>query len=91
MLSEELVGKILSQAQSAAKHSWEYGTIFEALLEYHDPSLSIFGDPFADGKVPAVNENDVVALKYLRPFIVTDGEQLCDGGGMFCQVYIRSY
>jgi len=82
MLPEELVEEVLSQAQSAAKRSWEYGTVFEALLEYHHPSFSVFNDPFPDGKLPALDEGDVAALKYVKSFIITDGDQLCEGNGI---------
>lgn len=81
MLPPEIIEKVLEQAQTAAKHSWEYGTIFEALLDYHNTSLSIFNDPFPDGKTPVLDESQVHALAYVAPFILTDGDQLCDGSG----------
>lgn len=89
MISKELIETVLWQAQNAAKHSWEYGTIFEALLEYHNPELSVFGSPFPDEKIPILKEEDVPALKYVKPFIRTDSDQLCEGNGTFCFYYIE--
>jgi hypothetical protein len=83
MISENLITKILSQAQTSASHSWEYGTVFEALLEYHNPPLSIFNDPLPHGKIPTVHESHVPALRYVKPFILTDSDQLCEGNGTF--------
>lgn len=81
MITPELIEKVLEQARTAAKHSWEYGTIFEALLEYHNLSLSVFGNPFPGGKIPTLDEDEVLALRYVKSFIVIDGEQLCEGNG----------
>jgi hypothetical protein len=83
MKERELLDKVLAQAQSSASHSWEYGTVFEALLEYHNPSYSVFNDPFPNGHIPALDENDVPGLKYVKPFILIDNNQLCEGNGMF--------
>jgi hypothetical protein len=83
MVSGSLIPKIISQAQTSASHSWEYGTVFEALLEYHNPSLSIFNNPFPNGKIPTVYEHQVPALRYVKPFILTDSDQLCEGNGTF--------
>lgn len=63
MITPELLEKVLSQAQASACHSWEHGTVFEALLEYRNPSASIFNEPFTEEKVPILNEYHVSALK----------------------------
>jgi hypothetical protein len=81
MISPELVDKILAQARSSACHSWEYAVVFEALLQWHNPSLSVFNDPFPNGQIPILNEKDVPALQYVKPFILTDGPELCEGNG----------
>jgi len=36
MISQVVIDKVLSKARETASHSWEYGTVFEALLEYRD-------------------------------------------------------
>jgi hypothetical protein len=83
MIPDHLVEKVLDQAKKTASHSWEYSTVFEALLEYHNPSLSIFNNPFPDGKIPVLDEDEVAALKYVKPFISTEGDQLCEGNGKY--------
>jgi hypothetical protein len=82
-MERELLDKVLAHAQSSASHSWEYGTVFEALFEYHNPSYSVFNDPFPNGHNPASDENDVPGLEYVKSFILTDNSQLCEGNGMF--------
>jgi hypothetical protein len=88
MLSQELLEKVLNQAQTSACHSWEYGTVFEALLEYYNPSTSVFHDPFPDNQPPILIEEQVPALKYVNPFILTDSEQLCEGNGRYLFLYL---
>lgn len=83
MIEEELIDKVLGQAETSACHSWEYGTVFEAILEYRTPSLSIFNEPFPDGQIPTLDENKIKALKYVKQFILTNDEKLCEGNGMF--------
>ena len=81
MLSPEAVDKALIQAQTSASHSWEYGTVCEELLEHHTPSHSIFNEPFADGHIPVLDEDEVPALTYVKSFILTDSDKLCEGHG----------
>jgi hypothetical protein len=81
MIPNHLVNKVLDQAKKAASHSWEYSTVFEALLEYYNPSLSIFNDPFPDGNIPVLDEDDIAALKYVNSFISREGDQLCERNG----------
>jgi len=83
MISEKVIEKVLKQAESSACHSWEYGTVFEALLEYRNPSLCIFNDPFPDSRVPTLDEEEISALRYVKPFILTEGDRLCEGNGEF--------
>jgi hypothetical protein len=87
MISEELMRKVLSQAQKSAIHSWEYGTVFEAFLEYYSPSLCIFNSPFPGGEIPTLNKRDVPALQYVKPFIKLEGNRLCEGNGE-CSAFI---
>lgn len=83
MISEEVMEKVLEQAQNSAIHSWEYGTVFEALLEYYNPSRCIFNNPFPDKQVPSLIEEDVPALQYVKPFIKLEGDRLCEGNGEY--------
>jgi len=89
MISEKVIEKVLKQAESSARHSWEYGTVFEALLEYRNPSLCIFNDPFPDGRVPTLDEEEISALRYVKPFTLTEGDRLCEGNGEFTSSSFR--
>jgi hypothetical protein len=81
-ISTVLIEKVLSQAQAAATHSWEYGVVFEALLEYHDPSLTVFHTPVSQHRehLSGLDKN-VEALEYIKPFIRKDSTTLCEGNG----------
>ncbi|KAJ4345333.1 uncharacterized protein N0V89_011463 [Didymosphaeria variabile] len=81
MVSTELINAVLQQAIRVATHSWEYGTVAEALLEWNDPQLSIWNNPFPHGKVPTLNVANVSALTYIKPHIRTDNITLVDGDG----------
>lgn len=83
MISSELIERVLSQAQLAASRSWEHGIVYEALLEYYNPSISVFNDPFPNGTLPVVDKFHVPALEYVQRFILTDGHQLCEGDGKY--------
>jgi hypothetical protein len=80
MIPTELIEKVLAKAQESASHSWEYSTVFEALLEYRDPTRSIFHDPFPAHETP-VNAEELEALRYVKPLIRTDSTTLCEGNG----------
>lgn len=81
MVSAELINAVLQQAVRVATHSWEYGTVAEALLEWNDPQLSIWNNPFPEGHVPTLNVNNVSALSYIIPHIRTNETTLVDGDG----------
>ena len=81
MMDQALINKAIEQAKASACHSWEYSTVFEALLEYQNPKLCIFNDPFPDGQIPNLDEREVSALRYVKPFILTEGDRLCEGNG----------
>jgi hypothetical protein len=81
MFSKPTIEKVISQAQVSAAHSWEYGTIFEALLEYHNPNYTVFHDPFPNKSIPKLSFENSRALQYIKPFINTDSPQLSDGKG----------
>ncbi|PWN26371.1 hypothetical protein BDZ90DRAFT_233501 [Jaminaea rosea] len=74
--------KVLSVAKKLTTHSWEYGILAEALLEYYNASLSVFGsNPFPNGKVPKPNVATVQALSYVKPNISISGNTLSNGDG----------
>lgn len=83
MVSADLIGAVLQKAIQVATHSWEYGTVAEALLEWNNPDLSIWNNPFPDGKVPTLKVEDISALTYIEPHILTNSTTLVDGDGMF--------
>jgi hypothetical protein len=71
-----------NQARRLSAHSWEYGTAAEALLEFHSPALSVFGeDPFPGGRIPRLDWTGVPGLVYAVSFIRTNNETLIDGDG----------
>jgi hypothetical protein len=81
-ISSSLIGKVLQQAQSTASHSWEYGVVFEALLEYHDPRLTVFHTPVSQHqKQTTTLTEEVEALEYIKPYLRTNSITLCEGNG----------
>lgn len=75
---------LIAQAQLLATHSWEWGTLSEALLEWYDPQYAVFGDdPFPNGSIPRTDPNDVEGLKYAARHIRLDNVTLVEGDGMF--------
>lgn len=64
---------------ATASHSWEWGTAAQALLELHNPELSVFGaNPFPDGKIPAADPSTTTALAYAKQFINRNSQTLVD-------------
>jgi len=61
----ELVFKAMKQAEDLAEHSWEYGTLAEALVELLSPQLSVFNtDSFPSHRVPIVDAKHHPGLMY---------------------------
>jgi len=79
MLTNSLLEHVLARAQETARHSWEYGVVFEALLEYYDPQLSVFHRATNN---PEQDFERIKALQYVKQFIRTDSTSLCEGNGM---------
>ena len=76
--------KVLVQAFAITSRSWEYGTLVQALLEFKDPHLTVFGqEPFPRGRIPGLADpSKIIGLQYARTVIWTnDTEQLIDGEG----------
>jgi hypothetical protein len=78
MMDFKLTRKIEEQAKSLARHSWEYGVVFDALLETHSPHLSVYASAVPP---PAFDLEVVPALQFARKFIKTDRDTLIDGEG----------
>lgn len=77
--------RVMSRACEQASHSWEYGTAAEALLQLHNPELSIFGmNPFPNGKIPSPDILKTPGLLYAKKFIRLGRKTLIDGGGESC-------
>ncbi|EUC50858.1 hypothetical protein COCMIDRAFT_409 [Bipolaris oryzae ATCC 44560] len=82
MIPQDVIEKALSKAQESASHSWEHSTVFEALLEYRNPSYSVFSaNPFPNGEAPRLKIEDIDALRYVRPLIRTDTPTLSEDNG----------
>ncbi|KAF2722629.1 hypothetical protein K431DRAFT_319569 [Polychaeton citri CBS 116435] len=72
----------VQQADRLATHSWEYGTVAEALLELFDPHLAVFSPyAFPSGKLPTPEPTRVRSLSYAGPHIRLDNVTLIDGDG----------
>ena len=81
-MSAALIGNVLAQGEALAAHSWEWGTFSEALLEWHSPHLSVFGqNPFPDGQIPKAQVHEVLALQYAVRHIFTGGNTLVEADG----------
>jgi hypothetical protein len=66
------------QGFNLASHSWEWGTMSEALLELYNPELSVFGgNPFPNGRIPQADPN-TFALQYAKQFIDVNGQVFVD-------------
>lgn len=81
-MTSELINNVISQGRLLASHSWEYGALSEALLEWYNPDTSVFGkDAFPDGKIPVLQVDDDQSLSYAKPNIRTNSTTLIDGDG----------
>ncbi|KAJ9609739.1 hypothetical protein H2200_006067 [Cladophialophora chaetospira] len=76
--------KVLEQGRSITSRSWEFGTLAEALLEYHDPALTVFdAEAFPSGSIPTVPDpSQVASLAFAKSVIWTNNtDLLTDGEG----------
>ncbi|KAF3001502.1 hypothetical protein E8E13_008952 [Curvularia kusanoi] len=77
-----LVDKVLARALETASHSWEYGVVFEAWLEYQHPSITVFNASVSQHQKHLQNNTaPVPALEYIKPHIRTKSTTLCSGHG----------
>jgi hypothetical protein len=75
------IQRVASLAKALPSHSWEYGAATEAILELHDPLLSVFGPtPFP---VQVRGKDQVKALAYAASKITfgQGANVLADGSG----------
>ncbi|KAM3418127.1 hypothetical protein BST61_g6332 [Cercospora zeina] len=71
-----------NRAQNQATHSWEYGTVAEALLELYNPRLSVFSpQAFPAGNAPDPESHLVPALAFAKRHIRLSSDMLADGDG----------
>ena len=71
----------LDNAKRLATHSWEYGSVFQALLEVYDPQHSVYGKhAFPNGQLPNLSAS-AAALDYIGSRIDLSGQTLADGAG----------
>jgi hypothetical protein len=81
-LPHSLFGKVIARARETASHSWEYGVIFETLLEYYSPSVTVFKTSALQHRQHLIKSPEALqALEYIKPFIRTDSTTLCEGHG----------
>ena len=81
-MGSELISSVVMQGRLLASHSWEYGAFSEALLEWYNPELSVFGkDAFPGGIIPVLEVGDTQSLSYAKPHIRTNSTTLIDGDG----------
>jgi hypothetical protein len=81
MVSSATISLVLKKAVQVATHSWEYGTVAEAMLEWDSYPQAIWNDPFPNGQVPTLDPSSIPALSYIKPHIRTSGNTLVDGDG----------
>ncbi|KAH0844595.1 glycosyl hydrolase family 88 [Fonsecaea pedrosoi] len=75
---------VLAKAYALTSRSWEFGTLTEALLEFYDGYLTVFGShPFPQGQIPRIPDpSKVEGLAFARGVIWTNGSDLLvDGEG----------
>ncbi|OAP60893.1 hypothetical protein AYL99_05895 [Fonsecaea erecta] len=73
---------VLAKGCAITSRSWEFGTLTEALLEFYNPELTVFGlDPFPYGHIPKVTDaTKVQGLAYASAVIWTNGSDLLIDG-----------
>jgi hypothetical protein len=82
------VEKVKQQAVALATHSWEYGTAAEALLEFENPEISVFGSsPFP---IPSIPPADVSALAYAKQHIYLNSSVLIPADGLCPPIVARA-
>jgi hypothetical protein len=68
------IDSVLNLAKQKASHSWEYGTVSQAILDWHTPELSIWSNPFPNGQLPTLDVKNTEALSYMRNGVDAEGK-----------------
>lgn len=77
-----IITNVITQGRLLASHSWEYGTLSEALLEWYNAEVSVFSkDAFPNGQIPVLNVEATQSLSYAITNIRTNSTTLVDGDG----------
>lgn len=81
-MTTELISNVIMQGRLLASHSWEYGTLSEALLEWCNSKISVFSqNAFPDGQIPVIEVSTTQSLSYAMTNIRTNSTTLVDGDG----------
>ena len=79
---DSLIEDVMAAGARLAKASWEYGAAAEALIELHNPELSVFAvDPFPAARIPESTVDAIPGLTYAKKHICTDKRTLIDADG----------
>lgn len=76
--------KVVSHAKAITSRSWEIGALSEALIELHNPELSVFGaNPFPGGTIPLLSDvTNIPGLDFVKSLIWTNNTDcLINGEG----------
>ncbi|KAF9693203.1 hypothetical protein EKO04_008616 [Ascochyta lentis] len=72
------INQVSDLAASKAKSNWEWGTQAQALLEWRDPTISVFSDnAFPGGNIP---KQSTAGTTYAKRYIKTSGNTLTAAG-----------
>jgi hypothetical protein len=78
------IQNVVSVAEKIASHSWEYGTLAEALLELYNPEYSVYSKSsysFPNNAIPTVSSSSVKSLAYVKDkFMLGDGTLYANDG-----------
>lgn len=74
--------KVIAQAERLATHSWEYGSLSLALIDWYNPNTSVFAPrAFPNGGIPNLDVNNAYPLAYAKPLIRLNSTTLIEGDG----------
>ena len=78
--------QVANTAAKLSKHSWEYGTTAQSLMEVFEADSTVFGRNntnfvFPFGRIPVLDLDTSTSLQYARKYIQTKGVGLSHGDG----------
>jgi hypothetical protein len=80
------IDKVEALAKKLACHSWEFGVVSMALLEVHNPELTVFGNSTHEEMFGRKNgSTNVLGLEYAKLHIQLDATTLVDSEGLASQ------